>query len=214
MDGEIAPVNGYDFEGPGVIIREWPLRGVAICPYGADANTESAALSTGPSFAATRWTAKTEGESEMKTAETVDAQVETEAPVAVEKLTVDAEVEAVKEPVTELATEVVTTDPVEAAPVVTETEMVTADAVRAQLAAVEANHAQATESLTAITAEHDVTVAELRTTAEALNTATTELVELRAQLAAIEKGAPPVSATPAPEGSELTAWQKAQLKNK
>ena len=76
-EGEVSPVNGYDFAGPGVIIREWPLRGVAICPYGADANTESAAMSKGPSFAATRWTAANEGEAEMnQEAETVEAQVE------------------------------------------------------------------------------------------------------------------------------------------
>lgn len=40
-EGEYAEVNGYRFEGPGVIIRHWPLRGVAVCPYGADMNTES-----------------------------------------------------------------------------------------------------------------------------------------------------------------------------
>ena len=39
--GQVAQVNGYQFEGPGVIVREWPLRGVAICPYGADMHTES-----------------------------------------------------------------------------------------------------------------------------------------------------------------------------
>jgi hypothetical protein len=39
--GEVADVNGYKLEGPAVIIREWPLRGVAICPYGADANTST-----------------------------------------------------------------------------------------------------------------------------------------------------------------------------
>jgi len=39
--GKSAEVNGITFEGPGVIIRRWPLRGVAICPYGADANTSS-----------------------------------------------------------------------------------------------------------------------------------------------------------------------------
>lgn len=43
-EGFITEVNGAKFEGPGVIIREWPLRGVAICPYGADANTESSLL--------------------------------------------------------------------------------------------------------------------------------------------------------------------------
>ena len=38
---EVAQVNGYAFEGPGMIIREWPLRGVAVCPYGADMHTSS-----------------------------------------------------------------------------------------------------------------------------------------------------------------------------
>lgn len=41
-EDQVAEVNGYTFEGPGVIIREWPLRGVAVCPYGADMHTESA----------------------------------------------------------------------------------------------------------------------------------------------------------------------------
>lgn len=40
-EDQVATVNGYTFEGPGVIVREWPLRGVAVCPYGADMHTES-----------------------------------------------------------------------------------------------------------------------------------------------------------------------------
>lgn len=40
-EGETTPVNGYEFNGPGVVIREWPLRGIAVCPYGADGNTKS-----------------------------------------------------------------------------------------------------------------------------------------------------------------------------
>ena len=40
-EDQVAQVNGYTFEGPGCIIREWPLRGVAVCPYGADMYTES-----------------------------------------------------------------------------------------------------------------------------------------------------------------------------
>ncbi len=40
-EGQVAEVNGYQFEGPGIVIREWPLRGVAVCPYGADMFTES-----------------------------------------------------------------------------------------------------------------------------------------------------------------------------
>ncbi len=53
-EGMVAQVNGFQLEGPACIIREWPLRGVAVCPYGADANTESRALSnTNKTFSAT-----------------------------------------------------------------------------------------------------------------------------------------------------------------
>jgi hypothetical protein len=38
-EGETAEVNGYALAGPAFIVREWPLRGIAICPYGADMNT-------------------------------------------------------------------------------------------------------------------------------------------------------------------------------
>lgn len=38
MDATIE-VNGKEFAGPGVVIREWTLRALAICPYGADSNT-------------------------------------------------------------------------------------------------------------------------------------------------------------------------------
>jgi hypothetical protein len=37
--GMKAEVNGYSFEGPGYIARKWHLRGVAICPHGADMST-------------------------------------------------------------------------------------------------------------------------------------------------------------------------------
>lgn len=39
--GASAKVNGQTFHGPGIIVREWTLRGVAVCPYGRDANTRS-----------------------------------------------------------------------------------------------------------------------------------------------------------------------------
>lgn len=45
-EGQVAQVNGYTLEGPAAIIREWPLRGIAICPYGVDAAT-SAQFSAG-----------------------------------------------------------------------------------------------------------------------------------------------------------------------
>jgi hypothetical protein len=37
-----VPVNGKQFAGPGVVIRQWTLRGLAICPHGADPNTNTA----------------------------------------------------------------------------------------------------------------------------------------------------------------------------
>jgi hypothetical protein len=40
-EGESTDVNGSSFAGPGVVVRQWPLRGVAICPYGADQNTST-----------------------------------------------------------------------------------------------------------------------------------------------------------------------------
>ncbi len=87
-EGMVAKVNGYQFDGPGIIVREWPLRGVAICPYGADANTESAALAgantktykaavlTAPETVA-KETAK------MKQEQTVEAAAQVETPAAV-----------------------------------------------------------------------------------------------------------------------------------
>src|SRR5699024_4424486 len=40
-ENQVAQVNGYEFTGPGIIIRKWPLRGVALCLYGQDSNTKS-----------------------------------------------------------------------------------------------------------------------------------------------------------------------------
>jgi len=40
-DGDEVTVNGFQFAGPGVVIREWPLRGTAVCPYGADMSTRA-----------------------------------------------------------------------------------------------------------------------------------------------------------------------------
>lgn len=40
-EGETAQVNGYELVGPAVIVRKWNLRGIAVCPYGADMNTDT-----------------------------------------------------------------------------------------------------------------------------------------------------------------------------
>lgn len=37
--GMSVQVNGYQFDGPGVVARQWTLRGIAVCPHGYDRNT-------------------------------------------------------------------------------------------------------------------------------------------------------------------------------
>lgn len=85
MQGEIADVNGYQFEGPGIIIREWPLRGVAICPYGADQNTESSVLANINSvFSAAIVTPEATKEEAPEMGATVDVEAKVETPKAEE----------------------------------------------------------------------------------------------------------------------------------
>ena len=107
-EGATAFVNGYNFAGPGVIIREYPLRGCAFCPYGADGNTETELFSEGTKFSAQLVTPTTEA-SEMSQPENTDAKEAT----AVELAQVEAaevvesaeavEVQAVEEEVAEVA---------------------------------------------------------------------------------------------------------------
>lgn len=39
--GVKVQVNGFTFEGPGFVAREWTLRAVAICPHGVDGSTQT-----------------------------------------------------------------------------------------------------------------------------------------------------------------------------
>lgn len=43
-EGEVE-VNGQKFAAPVTVVREWSLRGVAICPYGMDGNTPAVLMS-------------------------------------------------------------------------------------------------------------------------------------------------------------------------
>ena len=88
-EGESASVNGYEFAGPGVIIREWPLRNVAICLLGADQNTQSQVFNDSGTVTATVLSHKEEA-----VMETTDKQKAKE----VEESTVElAQVEAAEE---------------------------------------------------------------------------------------------------------------------
>lgn len=40
-ENEVAQCNGQQFEGPGIIVRQWMLNAVAVCPLGADHMTRS-----------------------------------------------------------------------------------------------------------------------------------------------------------------------------
>jgi len=118
-DGEVAEVNGARFEGPGVIVREWPLRGVAICPYGADANTESSALAgnsakTYTAAVLTAPKAKTEDTAMNKQPVEVAAQAETPKAIVEEKQIETVEAQPAEAPAIEEAPAA----PVEVAPAV------------------------------------------------------------------------------------------------
>lgn len=110
LEGEVAEVNGREFEGPLLIVRNWSLRGVAVCPYGMDSNTVSAAMSEGG-------TVKLEIEEREMTdekpaveteevVETAPVEDEQQAPAdeSVEASSEESsEAEAVEEPQTELS---------------------------------------------------------------------------------------------------------------
>lgn len=109
-EGFVTQVNGFAFDGPGVIIREWPLRGVAICPYGADANTESAVLSgEQKKYAATvcRTPQPAAKETDMSAEQSpVEVAAKVETPVAaVEEKKIETPVDAVPAEATEQAVE-------------------------------------------------------------------------------------------------------------
>ena len=205
-EGEVAPVNGFQFEGPGIIVREWPLRGVAICPYGADQNTESVSLSSGKKFSAT--IVQTENKEEKSMSEKPEA-VEVEAVAeaqAVEAPAVETEaVEQVAEPVAEVAEAVEAEAAANPEPQPEQSEASLSaerDALKAHLDTAQTERAEFKTQ--AETAEAKFAAAEKEIAA-----LTKRAVDAETKLAAIEKGAPPVSANAAPKEGELTAWEKA-----
>lgn len=89
QDGFVTEVNGRQLEGPCVIVREWTLRRIALCPSGADGGTEARFTSTGQQAAkfALNW----KGNPMAKTATTPAAPTSstpaTPAPAAAAQLT-------------------------------------------------------------------------------------------------------------------------------
>lgn len=116
LEGEVAEVNGYQFDGPGVIVREWPLRGVAICPYGADMNTKSAEFAAGKTFQAAVVAAPEAETKEVAMSKSVEVAAQVDATEAQEELSEGVE-DVVAEEVVDVAADAEVSDeaePVEA----------------------------------------------------------------------------------------------------
>lgn len=80
-----------------------------------------------------------------------------------------------------------------------------------ELAGTQRLHEQALESVKTQTARADAAEAKLKTADDALKLASTERDEAQQKLAAIESGAAPVSATPAPESKKQSSmWEDAR----
>lgn len=202
-EGQNPMVNGAEFQGPGIIIRKWPLRGVAICPYGADQNTEAAAMSfrNGETFTATRVTTPEKETVEMSTKEqSVEAKGAAEAK-AVEAAPVEAKALTTAAP----APAPVATPAPAAVPVVNELAAANEKATIA-----EAAYKQLKESHDVLAAKQVETEKQITALTQQVGTMTAERDEAKSKLAALEAGAKPVSAVSVPEVKPLTPWQQAQ----
>ena len=106
-DDQVATVNGQQVAGPLVILRSWVCRGVAICPLGADSDTETrmAAGSKGN----VEYEVKEQGEGSMKDNETTTVEAPSvepkpeETPASVETPAAEEVTEEKKDEATEPA---------------------------------------------------------------------------------------------------------------
>jgi hypothetical protein len=203
-EGMMQTVNGRQFDGPGVIIREWPLRGVAICPYGADANTETSALAQGETVAVQTVT-PTKGSKMSDEQQTVEAEAEAEGVVPVEAAAVEAEAapETDKPEVNLSAQTDMAVDRLAAL-------TVERDALAVERDALKAEGEKAVEALSQAITQRDELAAKFAKAEAELTALRAERDEACRKLSAIEAGAPPLSAMHAPEIPAESAWKKAQ----
>ena len=202
-EGFVQQVNGRTFEGPGIIIREWPLRGVAICPYGADQNTEASALAQGETVAVEQVAAQAKESAMSNETQAVEAKPEAEAQ-AVEAPVVEAKAAPEIEKPENLSEQ--------ADKAVDRVAELTAerDALAVEVAGLGIGRDRDAESIAELTHQRDELAGKL-TKAEADNAALkVERDDAYKKLAAIVAGVPPVSAAPAPEVPAESAWKKAQ----
>ena len=214
-EGQSVEVNGYTLTGEAVIVRQWPLRGVAVCPYGADENTESTMFNdNNKTFNATvasaivpTETKQAKEESEMK--ESVEAveggtkkvQAAVEDEMIVEKKTEEAEapeVEAVEAPAVE---EVPAVEAVVVEEVIEEVEAVpsSSDEVEKAKKEIEDMKKQKQEADAEIAIKEEMAkLAQEKMAIEA------ELTEAKRKLSAYDKGETVLTATAEPT-NKLTA---------
>jgi hypothetical protein len=196
-EGVTVEVNGYQLTGEAVIVRSWPLRGVAICPYGADANTESTAFtSSNKTFSATVASAivpevqpPTEETTQMSEASVeVVADKGTEAEKATELEAVKPEeVKAEAQAVEAVAVETVVEEEVEAV----ESSSDDLDKVKALIDELQKAKEEAQKAL----AEKEA-VKELTAKRQELEN---EVAELKRKLSAYDNGETVLTAKPTPE---------------
>jgi hypothetical protein len=200
-EGKMQTVNGRQFDGPGVIIREWPLRGVAICPYGADQNTESAAFAKGQTFTAVKVEPMRKEETAMSTEVAVEAKTEAEVVPTVEAPVVEAEVKPEAEkPEVNLSEQVALLQGV----------AVERDGLKVEVTALSASVQSLSSESAGFKTERDNLAAKLTQAGAEITALKAERDEACRKLAAIMAGAPPVSASHAPEVQAESAWKKAQ----
>lgn len=199
-EGTTLEVNGRQFAGPGIVIREWPLRGVAICPYGADQNTEAQAMGAGETISV-ETVKQAKGVVEMQAKPTVEAEASAEGkPVeaaAVEaKVTPDAEGPA---NLSEQADKAVAREAALAAE---------RDKLAGEVAELRTARDKADEAMNGLKAERDELAGKLTKAEAEITVLKAERDDACRKLAAMAEGAAPVSATPAPK-DERSAWEKA-----
>lgn len=204
-EGMMQTVNGRQFEGPGVIIREWPLRGVAICPYGADANTETSALAQGETVAVQTVT-PTEESKMSDEQQTVEAEAKAEGVVPVEAAAVEAEAapETDKPEVNLSAQTDMAVDRLAALTDERDELAVERDALKIQ-------HEKAVTELSQVISNRDELAAKFEEAEAELTALKVERDEVCQKLAAIEAGEPPVSNVPAEQTeSNASLMQRAR----
>lgn len=69
-EGMQVTVNGYQLQGPALVIRQWTLCAVSVCPYGADSGTRTQLTAAGAADVPVQFISPTKEPASMPPAET------------------------------------------------------------------------------------------------------------------------------------------------